>query len=426
MFGDHTDIELPAKDEFDAMDVTALEYEITPDENGAYVNLDGVRGTGYRDKLFKIFRIQDGVLTKPTRTPQKFIFSGHPGSGKTLELRRLHKELDDPNRYTAILIELDKDLEIVTFQAEDFFILLVTALAERMEPYNFDSKELDSIARDWLKDEEVRKELKEDYKIEFGADTEAGFSLLGLLKLKSKLKTLFSYDSITSRKIRQKVRANPIGLIRRFNLVLSEVRRFVGEGLGRDILFIMDGSEKILYNVYQKLFVKDAHLLRTLDVNAIFSIPIHAYFDIEGAPTSNFFNCETLPMIAVEKAVNKDKLAEIITKRVQVDLFFEDDVLDYCVVMSGGCPRQLLRIINGCLVAKGKERINLVLATKTCKELGQQMRELLRSEHLEVLRSGQFKTADPVVKEMLYQLVLLKYNGTRRINPLIDPSEFQQ
>ncbi|MDJ0836468.1 MAG: hypothetical protein QNK37_08115 [Acidobacteriota bacterium] len=417
------DFQFPVQDEFDAMEVTELEFEISPDENRAYVNLDVIRGTAYREKLLKIFHIRNDQLAKPTRTYKKFLFSGHPGCGKTLELRRLHDYIDHEDRYTSILIELEQDLEIGTFKAEDFYILLISALAGRMADHQFVSEELNKIGRDWLKDEEIIKELKQNYKMEVGAETQAGAGFFGLLKLKSKLKTLFSYDSITSRKLREKVRDNPMDLIRRFNLVLSEARRVVGDELGRDLLFIMDGSEKIIYDVYQKLFVRDAHLLRALEANAIFSIPIHAYFDITNTPHTHFFDYDTLPMIAINDR-SRGKLGEIITKRIDGETFFTDGVLDYCVNMSGGCPRQLLRIVNRCLVAKTSEQITMNQAELACRDLGQQMRDLLRSEHLDILRNGRFDTADPMVLDMLYQLVILKYNGKRKINPLIDRPEF--
>ncbi len=54
------------------------------------------------------------------------------------------------------------------------------------------------------------------------------------------------------------------------------------------------------------------------------------------------------------------------------------------------------------------------------KDLGQDLWEYLDSGHLEVIKNDSFRPADKPVGELLYMLILLKYNGKILINPLLE------
>ena len=118
---------------------------------------------------------------------------------------------------------------------------------------------------------------------------------------------------------------------------------------------------------------------------------------------------------------NIAKIGEIVTRRIDAETFFGEGVLNYFVEMSGGCPRQLLRITNRALVISLGKKIEMENARKSTHELGQQMLELLDSEHLEILRNDSFhEGADPKTLDLLFSLAVLKYNGDRLLNPLLE------
>jgi hypothetical protein len=415
-------IVFPAKDEFDAMTVTEMDFEIEPDESGLYVNLDSIRSTEFRENLLKFFQIRDGGLKHKSSvtSSKKFLFSGHRGSGKTMELKRLQTYLNHPDRYASMLIELEHEMEMSKFEPEDFYILMITSFAALCERERISVQGLDDLAKEWLQDEEITKEIKVAAQINSEAEANAKVSFFSLASLKTKLRTLLSYQSTTSKKLRQKVRDNPALLITRFNSILSEARKKLKANQAKDFLFIVDGNEKAGIETYKKLFLYDAYLIKDFEINAIFSIPIHSYFDIMSSAHQNFEG-DTLPMLKIDADdVEKKRLyGDIVRKRVDEESLFEPGVIDYCVEMSGGCPRQLLRIVNRSLLSKRGPRVTLERAEHACRFLGQQIRDLLRSDHLKILRSGEFDLADEAVREMLYSLILLKYNGHREINPLL-------
>jgi len=150
----------------------------------------------------------------------------------------------------------------------------------------------------------------------------------------------------------------------------------------------------------------------------VFFLLITSYFDIENNPQSHFFDTHILPMVMIDNK-SKVKLAQIVTNRMDKVTFFFKDALPYIIQQSGGCPRQLLRIVHKSLIKSRGDRISKEIAEKACHELAQSMWELLDSDHLSILKNHDYYSADRKVMDLLIHLQVLKYNGTRKVNPLI-------
>ena len=106
---------------------------------------------------------------------------------------------------------------------------------------------------------------------------------------------------------------------------------------------------------------------------------------------------------------------------LRLTCFFEPGVLDECVAYSGGCIRQLLRIVNAVIYKALGQRASLAVAQAAIRAEGSTLNQVVTSEHVKVLEKGlnNLRPNDPGVREMLLQLVLLKYNGHFRLNPLL-------
>ena len=232
--------------------------------------------------------IKGHKLRQKTTKAIKILFSGHQGSGKSLELKRINEFLNEPARYFSIYIEIEQEIEYNLFRAEDMFVLLLTKLVERIEEekLDFNYSVLETISSDWLKDKEILRELTDNYQFEGSSEASVGASFWKFLSLKGKLKALFSHNSKTARIIREKIQRNSMELIERLNIVLIELRETLeAQSKGRDVLFILDGTEKIKYEIYTQLFVNDSHLIRAINTNMIFAVPINAFYDIRTSAT---------------------------------------------------------------------------------------------------------------------------------------------
>jgi len=411
----------PVKNKFHARSVTELDFEINPMNPDVYVNLDAVRGKEHIEEIKFNLNIDNDKLEITTDSFVKIIFSGHRGCGKTLELQRFQNYIDDPSRYFSIFVRIEKEAEVGSFKSEDLFIILITTLIENIYEHqiDFNSSYLKEIQREWLSKADIVNELKTNFGVDVNAEAGAGVSFWGILKLKSALKTIFSSESKTIKTIRETINKNPISLIEKFNEVLLELRIALAKNnLAKDILFILDGTEKMPYQIYRELFCENSYLIRAINANMIFSVPINSYFDIKGNPSSDFFQTFTLPMILI-KPNSIPLLKQVIIKRIDADTFLEQDALDLCVEKSGGCIRQLLRIVNKALTISLGKKITKAIVEKSVYELGRAMMEQCDSEHLSILKQKKYDTADLKVLDLLFSLAVLKYNGEREINPLI-------
>jgi hypothetical protein len=414
--------EFPVKDKFQAREVTELDFTIEPTDETVYVNLDPVRDKSYLDQIKYNLNIEDDQLIKITDTFNKTIFSGHRGSGKSIELKRFHQSINKPDCYMSVHIDIEQEMEVGGFRSEDLFVILIAKLIERIdaEKISFESSSLDKIVGEWLSEKTIQEELKKDFKLNLEGEISAGNSFFGLLKFKSALKSIFSASSTTSESIRRKIRKNPSNLIDQFNDILSELRETLSKGnKAKDILFIFDGTEKIPYGIYEALFVKDSYLIRGINANMIFSVPINSYYKIESNPAADFFQVYLLPMVKLTED-SRLMLKQIISKRIDLDKFIDDDALSLCVDKSGGCIRQLIRIVNRAMIIALGGKIKIGIAEKSIHALGEEMKNLLKSEHIDILKQKKYDTADAPVLDLLFSLAVLKYNGVRGVNPLLE------
>ena len=417
----------PVQNGFDVRDVTELDFDIVPYFDELYLNLDSIRGTKYRDDLDFQLNIDNNELTQRTKSYTKIVFSGHKGSGKTIELGKYHKTINDPNRYFSVFIQLENETNLARFEPEDLFVMLIAKLIERCQTEHISIKDdyLDNIAEEWIKDVDLKTEVTDVFKHELNASAGFGVKLFSFFNAKTGFKTVFGGESKTAKVIRRKVKQNTLGLIAQFNEILEELRAELKRNHGyKDILFIMDGSEKIKQETYQYLFIDNNHLLRNLNANCIFAIPINFFFAINASVAAGFFERSILPMIVVDEK-SKKLLADILTKRIS-PTFFGDQVLDKIAEQSGGSFRQLLGITNRAIMDTKGKAITIESLEASLKLYGRFLYERLNTEETQLLKNFhkaqiELKPADEITGRLLFSLALLKYNGHYKVNPVIIP-----
>jgi chromosomal replication initiation ATPase DnaA len=132
-----------------------------------------------------------------------------------------------------------------------------------------------------------------------------------------------------------------------------------------------------------------------------------------------------LPVINIEEQEHRKKLAEIITKRIDFDTFFDsEDVLDFLVQKSGGVIRQLLRLTSFCLLYSMNQKLEISEVKEMVKEYGRQMYETLDGSQIKLLKDfktgkRKFRPANKSDQTLLLNLFVLKYNGKYAINPVL-------
>ncbi len=429
------DYQFPVQDLYHARTVLEPDFDIMkyPD---LYVNLDAARiktrFDDYRKKIKRALNIDEEtnrLLSEPMAY-KKILFTGYRGSGKTTELRKLAKEITRPDGYFTIFIELEQEYNITRFQPEDFYFILFYKFSKRLEadPKLRDgAKLLSEIIRDLISDKETMAEIKRRSEFDVRGRVGGGANLLNWFMSRLDLGMEFSRSSIIADKIRTRIKTRLTEIIDNFNEKLRHIRRSIQrQGKGRDILFIIDGMEKVPRDVYESLVVMDNTALRNINANIVMAFPIETHFHSKGRVSKDSFDTFLLPVIRVDDFHNRMLLAEVIKRRIAVDKFFEsEDVLDYLVQMSGGLIRQLFRLVSFCLLYADEPRLRMDETKEIVEEYGRIMYESLNSKHLKVLRDLKFKKKQlqPANEEeghLLFNLFVLKFNGEYVINPVID------
>ncbi len=424
----------PVKSKQQARIVTQPDFEPDPEQfrDQLYVNLDAVRPEDFRQEVLFTLGIEKaddeiGPLEEVTYDYTTIIVSGHRGCGKTTELRRLHRQLDHPTRYCSVFLSIEEEMEYGSFQPEDLFVWMIIKLAQTVEERRLPTSRaaLEQLARQLLTDKVIEEEMRESFETELSAEGESGFDFWWV-KFATKAKAVFAGTNQTSTRIRENVRRNTLAVIDQINRLLIDVRGAVEKAQqGRDLLLIVDGSEKLKFEVYQYLFVQNAHLLKALQVNLLIAVPISSFYEMRWLAGNDFPNQLLVPMIQLGAPGSKanECFKEIVGKRIDEPTFFEAGVLDACVLQSGGCARQLLRIVHQVIIKASGNRATLPQAEAVFKALGSELRQVLDERHVAALRGGldKLELGNEAVRDMLLRLVVLKYNGHLKLNPLLRP-----
>lgn len=425
----------PEKNAFRAREALDTDFDIDAHDPSLYIDLDDIRilseEADYKENLYYMLNIDPDTKNLDTTAHDysKILFLGHRGCGKTTELRRIHQFLNQPNRYFAVLIETEKELEVSKMQAEDFFITMVIKIIRQLKAVGLEeaTDSFDDLLKEWLSETEVQKEITNTKGVEGSASVKADtdgnllMKALSFLKFEAEIKGTLARESKTTTTIRSKIKSNLVDFITKFNNALVEVREICEkEDKGRDLLFIIDGTEKSTFEFYEDVFQKNGHILRSLNVNLVTTLRLDAFYKLEGKPNLDFYQEVFVPMITVT-ADNQDTVAQIVTKRVDENTFFEADALDYLVEMSGGSLRQLLKLANQALLFARGKKVDKERAESTVKKEGEKLYHALSPEQKEMLKEGKWQDnwSHPDASMMLYAMALLKYNGNAKLNPLI-------
>jgi hypothetical protein len=416
----------PVKNPFEAAEVTEPNFFIQSRRDwfdALHVDFSPVRGSKQFDQLKFRLGMMGHELRHPPGQYTKLIFSGHRGSGKSVELKRFADEVRRPEAYFVLLADLEQELLIEQMEPEDVFVTLIAVLLRELKEakVRFDKSAFEDIAREWLSDSEIKKSVSTDFGMKVEGETSAGWSFWEWLSAKGRLSGYFHRNNQTTKTIRQRIKTNPKPLLNKLNSALTEVRKALRKAKkGQDLLFLMDGLEKANPAVYETLFIKDVQLVMGIEAHLVATVPISTFYEIMHQPAHDNFVPFYLPTLRVDDS-SRPLFRELVARRADAELFAEG-VLDYFIEMSGGSPRILLKLVNQSIVSALGQQVTLEVAQEVTQTGGNERWRTLSAKHKERLRNGDFNDADLETRELLQSLNVLEYNGTmpeRRINPLI-------
>jgi hypothetical protein len=411
-----------AKDLSEILKVTQRKPLTGGDFDNFFVNTDEARG--YQAAL-----LLADYLHNLKETPQKILFTGHRGSGKSTELWRLQQQVKDV--YFPISFSVHQHLGLVNLEYIDLLFLVMERIYSSARENNIfiDEDLLQNILR-WVEDTtEIRtKDQKAGIEVEAGATTPKFLSALF-----ARVKGILHMSNETRVEIRRKIKPRIAQLVERCNLLLEAVNNQLNKTKKRTLVIVED-LDKISTATARGIFCDNAEVLLQMDTHIIYTIPISNFYSRDIAEIRRSFDRqEVLPMIKV-----KDKNKKFYTPgKNAIKEILQEDAVMYILEKSGGCLNDLFEmLLNGALEGiRNKKVFDKELAEIGAKRIKRFYEMALSTnpegdihpdqyfEKLkEVYQSDTKKiSADPVTMDLLNSLALLEYNEERwiEVHPLV-------
>jgi hypothetical protein len=392
-----------------------------------FVDFDDIRGKALRSDLFEMLRAADSAERYET-----IAVAGHRGSGKSTELNRAQAEL--MSNYEPLWASVNENLDPKDISFSDIIRLIVLLLDDRFcrETLNHPQvKAAFDVVNNWF------REVTKKYETNIASAQELGLSAgigggagaeigVGPLKIKADLGKLSAAISVMRRsesnertEIRETLERYNNQLVQNLNSLLRAVTAVCCPG--KSLVIILDNVAKYEPKVVNDTFLRNADLFREIDSHIVFTVQASLLFNPVEDAVDQSFRTFVLPMLPVfvrharELDINVvDRVRVAVYKRVPEKLFESVDTVDDLIKASGGCWRDLLRLLADALL-RAKTRIGPAEVKSAVQQVGQTYQRLLRgNDDLQVPAQAHLKhtvLSDERTRYLLHHLCLLSYNG---------------
>ena len=371
-----------------------------------------------------IIPLMDELLLDPS-DDDKTLFTGHRGSGKTTELARLERSLQDT--HTVVRFNVESLLNLGDVDYADLLIVLGQQVfqAARRSGVRLDEQKLHDLLF-WYTTHVFEEDERRKLKSEVGGELDAVFARFSV-----KLTT----DAPKRQTIRAEARANLSDLIEHLNNLLEELQ----ERSGHRTMVIVDGLDKMYdLNQVRDLFCQGANALMEPCCRVVYTVPLALYHtdDFQQVRMSfprNFVlpNVKTTEQNGAAFLEGYEALLKVLDRRLMPGLL-APEAAERAIALCGGLLKELIALLRNIVLRarrvhgeQGPAQIEDVeYAARRVRNTyrgsltEEQYRELWR-----IYGGGPFVN-NPVSRTLLHNLSLLEYNGGDAwwsVHPIVRP-----
>jgi hypothetical protein len=409
-----------------------IEYEeALSDQDPRYVDSQEARGS---EKTFTRLARKFGwdpvsnVFFAPYE--KHILFFGHIGIGKTTELRRYALQLNASRRFYVVEVDVLAKLDRNNLQYTEVLMAMAETLLERLHGDGFvlGAEALEPLQR-WFGNVVETQTTTKELSAELKTVAEGGGGIPGLIKLLATFTAAFKTGSSQKSEWRREIRNDFTSLALAFNtLIRLAEAQLARQGRAEQLLFLIDGTDKMRGEDTQQFFVQDAEQLLAIKTLVIYTAPLHLKYD--GRLGGKLDADIVLPMM---KLYERDggrfeagwrTMRRLLLLRADRRLFTSDAEVDRLVEFSGGHPRELLRLLKLCCEL-AEDRIDASVVQTAIQKLAADYRYFLQPADYVLLKTIDSNPVDggndEQAQELLHRLALLQYNdGTwRRSHPVV-------
>jgi hypothetical protein len=358
------------------------------------------------------------------------LFFGHIGIGKTTELRRYALQLNGSRRFYVVEVDVLAKLDRNNLQYTEVLMAMAETLLERLHGDGFvlGAEALEPLQR-WFGNVVETQTTTKELSAELKTVAEGGGGIPGLIKLLATFTAAFKTGSSQKSEWRREIRNDFTSLALAFNtLIRLAEAQLARKGRAEQLLFLIDGTDKMRGEDTQQFFVQDAEQLLAIKTLVIYTAPLHLKYD--GRLGGKLDADIVLPMM---KLYERDggrfeagwrTMRRLLLLRADRCLFASDAEVDRLVEYSGGHPRELLRLLKLCCEV-ANDQIDAAVVQAAIEKLAADYRYFLKPADYVLLKAIDSNPADggndEQAQDLLHRLALLQYNdGTwRRSHPVV-------
>ena len=310
-----------------------------------YIQADKGRGRPVCKRLRR-------CLEREPQGSMKFLFAGHKGCGKSTELTRLQKYIQ--NDFVILNFSIVKELDLANISYIELFIAVMEKLFEFLEnetKVNIDPKFIENISN-WVNTKEI-EDIRQNYMdISIEAGTEAKADIPFFAKFFAKFKAAAKSSSSLKEVLRKKIEPKLSELISNCNLLIREIKNNLDKINKKGLVIIIEDLDKVNIEKGMDIFYLHSTQLTQLSCHCIYTFPIALRYNAQFNPIKvNYDECFVLPMIKINQkdgshfAEGREILEKIVDNRMDLNLFEKREILTRMIEKSGGCIWDLFRLI---------------------------------------------------------------------------------
>ncbi len=284
------------------------------------------------------------------------LYTGHRGSGKSTELRRLQKSLEEHGFFVVYFEADEEDIDPQNVEYIDILLACTRRFLKDIRTANAQP------IQNWLKDR--GQELKELALMDVSLEK---ISLEQALSAFTKLTASIRAEPTQRAKIRDKVNPHTITLLAALNEFIADARQHLPDGKTK-LAMIVDNLDRIPIDFrdngrsnHEEIFLDRSEQLKGLNCHMVYTVPIALVYSKWANEVQTLYGkTQVLPMVMVQELngvvfpAGLAKLREAIQLRVQchapmrdleTQIFDNAETLERLCLACGGHMRELMQMM---------------------------------------------------------------------------------
>ena len=382
-----------------------------------------------------------GFIVRPSQAdpPEyaKVLFTGHKGSGKSTELRRLAAKLEEQG-FFVVYFDAATEIDMSGVSYADVLLTLMYRLVSAVRGTEVEdalSVEAVDALRTRLAAVEVERQQSQSSEGEFKSGMSFKPGIPGLFEILTRFSVHMKGGESEKRTLRDLIDAD-IGLfLEDLNLLIGDLQIRLREAGSAGLVVLVDSLDRVILKsisddgrrtTHKELFIEHADHLMAPACSMVYTIPVSLLND---ANVANAWGTrpELLPMVKVHERDDPtedcdgalDAMVGAVARRIDLDAIFADptDVRRLCR-MSGGHLRDLMILLrDACSYTPDGQQISSRSVGVAIQDLinsyARQIEDRELDALVEVARTRQLPNREDCQRLPLKTLVLEYRNGTR-------------